>query len=83
MVTTREELLFQAIHKCFVGGNSIASNLVGLLSPNLPSDFHTCEEASEYLSHTGKENWIEIYEQWCCWHEIMEARTMLEKANML
>jgi hypothetical protein len=63
---------------CMIGGNSIASNIIGILGD--PCKFKDHIEASDalYKAFPPKRAY-EIYEQWLCWKSIMEARDAAEK----
>lgn len=69
--------LEDCLDHCMVGGNHIASNLIGLIGD--PCKYKTCEEAQKGIAEHFPHTWIGIYEQWCCWHSIMEARHAAEK----
>ena len=73
---TELETLEDCLDRCMIGGNHIASNLVGFINP---TKYKTCEEAREGIAERFPFTWIGIYEQWCCWHCLMQAREAAEK----
>jgi len=80
-VTTEEKLgvLCDAFDWCLIGGNSLASNLIGLLGAGFC--FYTRDSIKEACKRIyGEKGWIEVYEQWCCWKALMEARDKVENA---
>ncbi len=76
--------LQEALDKALIGGNHIASNLIGLLGAGKEfPDFHTSfDEARKILASRPEHtvDWMNEYEQWCCWKSCMDARSMAEKA---
>lgn len=70
--------LEDCLARCMIGGNHIASNLIAMIGD--PSKYKTCEEARAKISEHFPHTWIGIYEQWCCWHSLMEARALAENA---
>jgi hypothetical protein len=75
-VKTELKTLEDCLDRCMVGGNHIASNLRAFINPTI---YKTCEEAQKGIAEHFPHTWIEIYEQWCCWHCLMEAREAAEK----
>lgn len=66
--------LQQALNTALIGGNHIASNLIGLIDD--PCKYNTTEEAMHDLSTKPERTvtWMNEYEQWCCWKQMMKAR---------
>lgn len=72
--------LREALERCLVGGNSLASVIIGW---NLPGGYDqwTHEQASHYFYNEcliPQQRAYEKYETWLCWKSIMEARDMVE-----
>jgi hypothetical protein len=66
--------------ECMIGGNSLASNLIGILGPGFHARFKDAYQAGEELHKTyPPDRAYEIYEQWLCWHALMKAQEAAEK----
>lgn len=90
MMWWRKDLsaLEDCLVKCMIGGNSIASNLIGILGPNF-GKFKNASEASEYIFKQGggkdlsvissDARAVEVYEQWLCWNSLRKAQDLAEK----
>jgi hypothetical protein len=68
-----------ALDTALVGGNSIASALVGLIEGG-PTKYKTIEEASKITEGEYIITGVEVYEQWLCWHSMVKARKLAENA---
>lgn len=70
--------LREALEKCFIGGNSLASVIINWM---LPAGYEkwSYENASGYFYEKyDEETAYEYYETWLCWKSLMDARTMVE-----
>lgn len=63
-----------AIEQIMVGGNHLASYLVG----NLGGDFATHYPPDAKVSKVRKALSANDYDVWCCWAAIMRARSILD-----
>ena len=84
-MTPEEKLhvLAQAFNWCLIGGNSLASNLIGILGGTLSQ--LTRETAWKGIEQRLNEQGLDmsvysVYEQWLCWKSLMEARDQVEQA---
>lgn len=83
-VTVEEKLkvVCTAFDSVLTGGNSLASNLIGILGAgekNFPPYGTPYEEVQKLFAKRFPKTWINYYEQWVCWNACMEARDMVEK----
>lgn len=75
------DTLEDCLDRCMIGGNSIASNLIGILGPGFHARFKDASQAREELyAEYDEERAYEIYEQWLCWHALGQAKEAAEKA---
>ncbi len=58
----------EALCTIFIGGNHLASALIGFYGPDLPEYQTPPEEARQYFSDTN------LYDCWVCWRTIMLVR---------
>lgn len=75
--------LQKALDTALIGGNHLASNLIGILGAGIkyfPPKGTPHEEVQKKLRKRFPHTWIGIYEQWCAWNCCMEARDQAEKA---
>lgn len=70
--------LYEALKTCMVGGNHIASALIGRLGPSFSSDYPPDADCLQVLEKVGSGV---NYEMWCCWAAIMRVRAALAKAE--
>lgn len=72
--------LQKALETALIGGNHIASNLIGLIG--MPDKYSTTEEAMHDLATMPEHTvtWMNEYEQWCCWKSMMKARDQAVQA---
>lgn len=83
LITDREKLsiLCKAFEQVLIGGNHIASNLIGELGAgkeNFPAYGTPFSTVQEILARRFPDTWIGKYEQWCAWNACMLARDMVE-----
>lgn len=69
--------LAKALDWCMVGGNSLASALIGALGGDMPSQFENSDQALEALWGKRADTDDMLYEAWTCWKVMMEARAMV------
>lgn len=68
-----------AIEQMMVGGNHIASVLIGTLGGGFHNDYPADMDhgkAHTKLARAGRNQ--DTYEVWCCWSAMMRARTALQ-----
>lgn len=68
--------LVAALDRCMIGGNHIASALIGAIGPGFPERFTSTDQALEELWGKRADTDDMVYEVWQCWRSIMEARTL-------
>lgn len=69
----RLNLLQRVLDRIFLGGNLLASALVGL-SPTMPPDYHSdIEEARKKINSN------DVFNIWVCWQAIMLARDEIQR----
>lgn len=77
------QALCKALDTALIGGNHLASNLIGILGAsekNFPLKGTDHEKVRIVLSERFPHTWIGIYEQWCAWNCCMQARDIAEEA---
>lgn len=69
---SREQVLEQALEKCMIGGNHIASQLIGRMGPDFCDKYPYTGEGPDGVD-------VLTHDLWCCWANIMRARDMVEQ----
>jgi hypothetical protein len=69
---TREEMLEQAVDRCLIGGNHIASQLINRYG----ADF--CDQYPYTGEGPSQNGDVLFYDLWACWANIMRARDIAE-----
>lgn len=70
----------RAIETMLVGGNHLASVLIGELGGGFADRFPPTadhEEVRRQMAFDGIDH--DVYEIWCCWNAIMSARKMIDE----
>ena len=73
------EALDAALYGCMVGGNHIASALIGRLGPSFNENYPPTANHHEVLERMGAGD---TYEMWCCWAAIMRARDVRDAERL-
>lgn len=70
-----QDRLRAAVELCLIGGNHIASELIGALGPAFSAQYPPGTPHDVVREAIGYGN---AYEMWCCWDAGMRARNSLE-----
>lgn len=79
-MSAREKLASHIKHMsplelCMVGGNHLASALIGELGPDFSDRYPPGSDAEKAYAEIGNQV---LYDAWCCWSMIMLAREINE-----
>lgn len=75
-------VLCKAFDHALIGGNHLASNLIGELGAGkeeFPVKGTPHEKVRQLFKERFGDRWINYYDQWCCWNALMQARDIVEE----